>query len=47
MFVERQLKELQEAHKKAEYHSIKKIGESQEKQNAISASLIMFNHQTH
>ena len=27
--VEKQLKELQEAHKKAEYQSIKKIGESQ------------------
>ena len=27
MTLERQLKELQEAHKKAEYQSIKKIGE--------------------
>ena len=28
VFVERQLKELQDAHKKAEYQSIKKIGGS-------------------
>ena len=36
MFVERQLKELQDAHKKAEYQSIKKIGESQEMHNALT-----------
>ena len=37
--MERQLKELQEVHKKAEYQSIKKIGESQ----VIPGALCSFN----
>ena len=39
VFVERQLKELQDAHKKAEYQSIKKIGEAA----AIAAHLCTVN----
>ena len=38
--MEKQLKELQDAHKKAEYQSIKKIGESA----AIAAHLCSFQH---
>ena len=38
--MEKQLKELQDAHKKAEYQSIKKIGEAAA---AIAAHLCSFN----